>query len=75
MPRISMSIGDADLAVIDAQAGGNRTAFMVKAAVDRARGLRRERIDREIEATVIADADLNAEVYKDWEVTIGDGLD
>jgi hypothetical protein len=75
MAKVSMLIGDAELAEIDAQAGGNRTAFMVAAAVERARLLRRERIDREIEATFTAEAELNAEVYRDWEITIGDGLD
>jgi hypothetical protein len=75
MPKISMLIPPEALAEIDAQAGGNRTAFMVTAAIARARELRRERIDHEIAANIMASADHDAEVYREWEGTLADGLE
>ncbi len=75
MANISMQIADKDLALIDAQAGkGNRTAFMVAAAVARAKALRREQIDAEIAATLSANEEADYDVYKDWEATLNDGL-
>ena len=75
MARISITLGDDELAQIDAEAGGNRSSFMVKAAVDRARALRRKRVDEEIATALEANIEEHAEVYADWEVTIADGLD
>jgi hypothetical protein len=75
MAKISMLIPDEALAEIDAQAGGNRTAFMLAAAVERARKLKRELIDREIEANIVASADHDAEIYRELESTLGDGLE
>jgi len=75
MAKVSMLIADTDLAEIDAQADGNRTSFMVTAAVERARQLRRERVDGEIAAMLAADEELLASVQREWEGTLGDGLD
>jgi len=75
MPKISMLVPEEALAEIDAQAGGNRTSFMVAAAIERARRLKREQIDREIAADLIANADRDEEVYREWEPTLADGLD
>jgi uncharacterized protein involved in propanediol utilization len=75
MAKISMLIPDEALAEIDAQAGGNRTAFMVAAAIERARKLKRELTDREIAASIVANEEHDAEVYAQWEATIADGLD
>jgi uncharacterized protein (DUF1778 family) len=66
MARISLSVRDSDLSEIDAEAAGNRTSFMVTAALERARRLRRERVDREIEETIRADADMHAREYAAW---------
>jgi len=74
MAKISMLIKDDDLAEIDAQAGGNRTAFMVEAALERARRMRRELEDAEIERLGAEGWEEGLEVYRDWEATIADGL-
>ncbi len=70
-----MLIGEAELAEIDGQAGGNRTAFMVAAAVERARALKRARIDAEIAASLRENDEDDAQVYREWEATLADGLD
>ena len=75
MAKISMVVPDSQLAQIDAEANGNRTAFMVSAAIEAAKRTRRERIDREIAADIAAHTDLDARVYTDWEGAIADGLD
>jgi hypothetical protein len=74
MPKISMLIPSEALAVIDEQAAGNRTAFMIAASVERARILSRARLDEEIAASVLASDDEDAIEYSAWEATIGDGL-
>lgn len=73
MPKISMLVPDELLAEIDAQAGGNRTAFMVDAAVELARRARREKTDREIMGALDRDVERDARVYADWEATLNDG--
>ena len=75
MPKISMLIPERQLALIDAQAGGNRTAFMISAAVERAKRLRRQRMDEEIAASIQDSEDGDFAVYKDWENVAGDGID
>jgi hypothetical protein len=69
-----MLVPDHDLALIDREAGGNRTAFMVSASVDRARRLERERIDREILASLEASAESDAAVFAEWDGVSADGL-
>jgi hypothetical protein len=75
MAKISMIVPDDLLAKIDAEANGNRTAFMVSAAMEVAKRTRRERIDREIAADTDANEEADAQVYSDWECTLADGLD
>ena len=70
-----MVIPDAALAEIDESSNGNRTAFMIAAAVERARKIRRQRIDEEIAESCARNAELDLEVFRDWESTIGDGID
>ncbi|MGH7756422.1 MAG: hypothetical protein ACREM8_09095 [Vulcanimicrobiaceae bacterium] len=70
-----MVIPDNQLKQIDAEANGNRTAFMVSAAIEAAKRTRRERIDREIAADIAENADADAQVYADWESSLADGLD
>ena len=74
MAKISMLVPDDQLAVIDAHAGGNRTAFMIAAAVERAKVIKRERMDAEIAASVRASDDDDFVVYSEWESVVGDGL-
>jgi uncharacterized protein (DUF1778 family) len=75
MPKISMLIPPEQLAEIDAQAGGNRTAFMIEAAVERAKRLKRERVDAEIEASISSTDDDDFVAYADWKSTLADGLE
>jgi len=75
MAKVSMLIPDEALAEIDASAAGNRTAFMVSAALRQAREMRRLREDEEIAAACIANAAADLRVLRDWEVTNLDGLD
>lgn len=75
MAKISLLVPDAFLEEIDAQAEGNRSSFMVTAALERARRLRRDRIDAEIAASLSADADLDAKMLHAWEATTADGLE
>lgn len=75
MAKISMVVPDDQLAQIDAEAHGNRTAFMVSAAIEVAKRTRRERIDREIAADVADHTGVDARAYADWEGTLADGLD
>jgi hypothetical protein len=74
MARISMLIPDDALAEIDAYADGNRTRFMVSAALARVNELRRALVDAEVEAACLADAERDLRVYREWEPTLGDGL-
>jgi hypothetical protein len=75
MAKISMLISDDTLAEIDASAGGNRTAFMVGAALRQAREMQRLREDQEIAAACVSRPREDAELMRDWEVTGTDGLD
>jgi hypothetical protein len=75
MAKISMLIPDAILNEIDAQAEGNRTAFMVEAALERARRARREKLDRGIIASLENDACGDQGDHDAWEVTANDGLE
>jgi hypothetical protein len=70
-----MLIPDEALSVIDAQADGNRTAFMIAASLERAKRMQRERMDAEIAASVRASDDEDFAVYEQWEGVVGDGLE
>jgi uncharacterized protein (DUF1778 family) len=74
MPRISLLVSDEDLAIIDAAAAPNRTAFMVAAAKDVAHRIRRAREDAEIEAIMRENADDDAALAEEFSGTLGDGL-
>jgi hypothetical protein len=74
MAKISMVVPDSALAEIDSSAQGNRTAFMISAALERARELRRMREDAEIAALSTANAELDRTVAREWAATGGDGL-
>jgi hypothetical protein len=74
MPRISMLLSDEDLAIIDAAASPNRTAFMVAAAKEVALRIQRVREDAEIEAIMRENAAEDAALAEEFESTLGDGL-
>lgn len=74
MAKISMVVPDEALSEIDSSAQGNRTAFMIAAALDRARELRRKRDDDEIAGLSAANAELDRNVAKDWTAAGSDGL-
>jgi hypothetical protein len=74
MAKVSMLIPDDALAEIDASAGGNRSAFMIAASLQRARDLRRLREDREIADLCAEHAEADEAVTRDWESTLSDGL-
>jgi hypothetical protein len=69
-----MLISDEDLAVIDAAASPNRTAFMVAAAKELARRIQRVKDDVEIEAIMRENADHDAALAEEFASTLGDGL-
>jgi hypothetical protein len=71
--KISMTVPEDDLALIDEFSGGNRTAFMVGASVERAKALRRAAIDDEIARCLAAD-DLS-ELVSEWDGAVADGLE
>jgi hypothetical protein len=75
MAKISMLVPDEALAEIDESSNGNRTAFMIAAALERARKIRRKRVDDEIAESCARNAESDLEVFRDWECTIGDGLE
>lgn len=75
MAKISMLIPDDTLAEIDASAGGNRTAFMVAAALRQAREMRRLREDEEIAVACVAHPAEDAQLMRDWEITMVDGVE
>ncbi len=75
MPKISMLIDDADLALIDSVAEPNRTAFMVAAAREAAARIRHARISDEIGLSLMETADEDLAIAKDFDVALLDGLD
>ncbi len=69
-----MLLSDEDLAIIDAAASPNRTAFMVSAAKEVALRVQRAREDAEIEAIMRENAVDDAALAEEFESTLGDGL-
>jgi hypothetical protein len=69
-----MLIPDDALAEIDASAAGNRTAFMIAAALQRSRDLRRLREDEEVAASCARQAERDAELSREWDSTASDAL-
>ncbi len=69
-----MLVSNEDLAIIDAAAAPNRTAFMVTAAREAALRVRRFREDAEIEAIMRENAADDAALAAEFEGTLEDGL-
>jgi hypothetical protein len=74
MPKISMLIPDDDLALIDAVAGPNRSAFMLAAAKEAALRRHRERLDMEITNCLAETADEDRVLAAEFAGVAGDGL-
>jgi uncharacterized protein (DUF1778 family) len=73
MPRISLLVSDEDLAIIDAAAKPNRSAFMVAAAREVAARIHRARIDAEVAAAVAESAEEDREITAEFDCTLNDG--
>jgi hypothetical protein len=69
-----MLLSDEDLAIIDAAAAPNRTAFMVAAAREAAMRIRRARADDEIESIMRENAENDAALAAEFDSTLEDGL-
>jgi hypothetical protein len=74
MPRISLLVGDEDLAIIDAASRPNRTAFMVAAAKEVALRVQRARDDDEVARICRENADEDRKLAAEFDCTLSDGL-
>jgi hypothetical protein len=74
MAKISMVIPDEDLALIDAVAEPNRSAFMLAAAKEAALRRHRERLDLEIASCLAETADEDTVLAAEFAGVAGDGL-
>lgn len=72
---ITLRVPAEDLAAIDAEAGENRTQFMLAAAREAVARARRERLDAEIGRILAEDADENLAILGEFAHTMADGLD
>jgi uncharacterized protein (DUF1778 family) len=71
---ITLRIPADELAAIDAEAGENRTQFMLAAAREAVARLRRERLDAEVGRVLAEDADENLAILAEFAHTMADGL-
>jgi hypothetical protein len=74
MAKISMVIPDEDLAVIDAVASPNRTAFMLEAAKEAAVRRQRELLDAEVARCLEESAEADRLLATEFAGAAGDGL-
>ena len=74
MTKISMVVPDDDLALIDAVAKPNRSAFMLAAAKQAALRRHRELLDAEIARCLAETADEDRALAKEFAGVAGDGL-
>ncbi len=74
MAKISIVVPDEALALIDSVAG-NRSAFMVGAAVNAAKLMEREALDAEIARWCSRHASVDASVDAEFGHTLIDGLE
>lgn len=68
-----MLLSDEDLAIIDAVASPNRTAFMVAAAKEVAMRVRRAREDALVEADMRANVESDRALTTEFDATLRDG--
>lgn len=74
MATITLRVPDDELAAIDAEAGDNRTQFMLAAARDAVQRRRRERLDAEVSRILLDDAERDLAIVTDFGPTMSDGL-
>lgn len=72
---ITIRVPADELAAIDAEAGDNRTQFILTAARDAVARLRRERVDAEVGRILAEDAAENLALLAEFAHTMADGLD
>jgi uncharacterized protein (DUF1778 family) len=75
MATITLRVPDEVLAMIDAEAGDNRTQFMLNAAREAIRLRQRERVDAEVSRILLDDVERDLAIVRDFDSTMGDGLD
>lgn len=74
MAKISMVVPDEVLVLIDEVAVPNRTAFMIGAALEAARRVKREREDAEIERICAETSERDRSLSEEFAATLSDGL-
>jgi len=75
MATITLRVPDDVLAAIDAEAGDNRTQFMLNAAREAIRLRQRERVDAEVSRILLDDVERDLAIVRDFESTVADGID
>ena len=74
MGRITIVVPDDALAVIDS-VSSNRSAFMTAAALAAAKAKLRQIEDAEIERLCAESAEEDLAIAREWDSTVGDGID
>ncbi len=75
MAIITLRIPDDVLAEINAEAGNNRTQFILNATKAAILALKRERLDAEVGRILVEDAHENLTIDKEFAHTLLDGLE
>jgi uncharacterized protein (DUF1778 family) len=75
MATITLRVPDDVLAMIDAEAGTNRTQFMLNATREAISRRQRERLDTEVSFLLLEDVDRDLAITEDFAHTTDDGLD
>ncbi len=75
MTTITLRVPDDVLALIDAEAGNNRTQFMLNAAREAIARRRRERLDAEVSFLLLEDVERDVTIADDFAPAMNDGLD
>jgi metal-responsive CopG/Arc/MetJ family transcriptional regulator len=75
MATVTLRIPDDVLAEIDAEAGNNRTQFILNAARAAIVRIKRERLDEEVGRILVEDAIENLEINQEFAHTLLDGLE
>ena len=75
MTTITLRVPDDVLALIDAEAGNNRTQFMLNAAREAISRRQRERLDAEVSFLLLEDVERDVAIADDFAPTMNDGLD
>ena len=75
MATITLRVPDDILAMIDEEAGSNRTQFMLNAAREAISRRQRERLDSEVSFLLLEDVERDRAIADDFAVTMSDGLE